>query len=88
MPPAEVCVADGILRCVIRFTALSVSASVRGLSPPLWQKLRFFGNVTNLLDRERPQTPAVIGTGGTGQPNPALYDTIGRTYTVGFNILF
>ena len=52
------------------------------------QKWRFFGNVTNLLDRAPPQTPAVIGTGGTGQPNPALYDTIGRTYAVGFNISF
>jgi outer membrane receptor protein involved in Fe transport len=52
------------------------------------QKLRFFGNVTNLLDRAPPQTPAVIGTGGTAQPNAFLYDTIGRTYAVGFNVSF
>jgi iron complex outermembrane recepter protein len=51
------------------------------------QRLRFFGNVTNLLDRAPPQTPTTIGTGGTGQPS-LQYDTIGRTYTVGMNVSF
>lgn len=49
--------------------------------------LRFFGNVTNLLDRGPPQTPTTVGTGGTGQPS-LQYDTIGRTYTVGVNVSF
>lgn len=51
------------------------------------QKLRFFGNVTNLLDRAPPQTPTTVGTGGTGQPS-LQYDTIGRTYTLGVNYSF
>ena len=49
--------------------------------------LRFFGNVTNLLDHAPPQTPTTVGTGGTGQPS-LQYDTIGRTYTVGVNLSF
>lgn len=51
------------------------------------QNIRLFGNVTNLLDHAPPQTPASVGTGGTGQPS-LQYDTIGRTYTVGFNLSF
>ena len=51
------------------------------------KKLRFFANVTNLLDRGPPQTPTTVGTGGTGQPS-LQYDTIGRTYTLGVNLAF
>ena len=49
--------------------------------------LKFFANVTNLLDRGPPQTPTTVGTGGTGQPS-LQYDTIGRTYTLGVNLAF
>ena len=54
------------------------------------KKLRFFANVTNLLDRSPPQTPTTVGTGGTGGTGqPSLqYDTIGRTYTLGVNLSF
>jgi hypothetical protein len=51
------------------------------------KKLKFFANVTNLLDRAPPQTPGTVGTGGTGQPS-LQYDTIGRTYTLGVNLAF
>jgi outer membrane receptor protein involved in Fe transport len=50
---------------------------------------RVFGNVTNLFDRAPPQTPGNPGfVGGTAGPNAALYDTVGRTYTVGANLSF
>jgi len=50
---------------------------------------RLFANATNLLDRAPPQTPGNPGfVGGTGGPSAALYDTVGRTYTVGANVSF
>ncbi len=61
---------------------LSVDLPVNGV------KIRLYGNVTNLLDRAPPQTPAVVGTFGTAAPNPLLYDTIGRAYTLGLNFEF
>jgi outer membrane receptor protein involved in Fe transport len=53
------------------------------------QTYRLFANATNLFDRAPPQTPGNPGfVGGTGGPNAALYDTVGRTYTIGANISF
>ena len=65
------------------YTDLNVSYE----RPMSGHNLRFFANVTNLLDRAPPQTPTTVGTGGTGQPS-LQYDTIGRTYTVGVNVSF
>ena len=53
------------------------------------QTYRLFANATNLFDRAPPQTPGNPGfVGGTAGPNAALYDTVGRTYTVGATISF
>jgi len=53
------------------------------------QTWRLNFNVTNLLDRAPPQTPGNPGfVGGTGGPSAGLYDTVGRTYTVGANVSF
>jgi iron complex outermembrane receptor protein len=53
------------------------------------QTYRLFANATNLFDREPPQTPGNPGfVGGTGGPSAALYDTVGRTYTVGATVSF
>ncbi|MGP1667716.1 MAG: hypothetical protein ACTS5I_17825, partial [Rhodanobacter sp.] len=53
------------------------------------QTYRFFANATNLFDRAPPQTPGAPGfVGGTGGPSAGLYDTVGRTYTVGANLRF
>jgi iron complex outermembrane receptor protein len=48
-----------------------------------------FFNATNLFDRAPPQTPGNLAfVGGTAGPSAALYDTIGRTYTVGAKVTF
>jgi len=53
------------------------------------QTYRLFANATNLFDRAPPQTPGNPGfVGGTGGPSTGLYDTVGRTYTVGANVSF
>ena len=53
------------------------------------QSYRLFFNATNLFDRAPPQTPGNLNfVGGTGGPNAGLYDTVGRTYTVGANVSF
>ncbi len=53
------------------------------------QTYRLFLNATNLFDRAPPQTPGNPGfVGGTAGPNAGLYDTVGRTYTIGANIAF
>lgn len=53
------------------------------------QTYRLFANATNLFDRAPPQTPGNPGfVGGTGGPSAALYDTVGRTYTIGANVSF
>ncbi|MDT8398330.1 MAG: TonB-dependent receptor [Pseudomonadales bacterium] len=53
------------------------------------QEFGLFANVTNLFDRDPPQTPTTPGfTGGTAGPNASLYDTIGRRYVVGMNVRF
>jgi iron complex outermembrane receptor protein len=50
---------------------------------------RLFFNTTNLFDRAPPQTPGNLNfVGGSGGPSAALYDTVGRTYTVGANMTF
>ncbi len=42
-------------------------------------------NATNLFDRAPPQTAGNLNfVGGSSGPSAALYDTVGRTYTVGF----
>lgn len=53
------------------------------------QTYRLSFNATNLFDRAPPQTPGNLNfVGGTAGPNAGLYDTIGRTYTVGANVSF
>ncbi len=53
------------------------------------QAYRMFANATNLFDRAPPQTPGNPGfVGGTGGPSAGLYDTVGRTYTIGANVSF
>jgi len=50
---------------------------------------RLFFNTTNLFDRAPPQTPGNLNfVGGTAGPSAAMYDTIGRTYTIGANMTF
>lgn len=53
------------------------------------QTYRLSFNATNLFDRAPPQTPGNPGfVGGTGGPSTGLYDTVGRTYTVGARVAF
>lgn len=53
------------------------------------QTYRLFANATNLFDRAPPQTPGNPNfVGGTVGPNAGLYDTVGRTYTIGANVRF
>lgn len=53
------------------------------------QTYRINANATNLFDRAPPQTPGNPGfVGGTGGPSAALYDTVGRTYTIGASVSF
>lgn len=48
-----------------------------------------YANVTNLLDRAPPQSPATPNfVGGTNGPNAGTYDTIGRRWVVGVNVKF
>lgn len=51
-------------------------------------KVTAFGSINNLLDRAPPQTPTLVGAGGTALPSELLYDTIGRAYTIGFKVAF
>lgn len=50
-------------------------------------EMEVFGNVTNLTDAAPPVTPAYLAGPGTGnQHNPAVYDVLGRRFTVGVNV--
>ena len=52
-------------------------------------KMEVFANVNNLLDREPIPTPGAIGRAGTGGAfQTALYDVLGRRYTLGMNYSF
>jgi outer membrane receptor protein involved in Fe transport len=49
----------------------------------------FFVNVTNVFDKDPPQTPGAPGfVGGTAGPSALLYDTIGRRWVLGVNLRF
>lgn len=57
--------------------------------PLAGQEWSLFVNVSNLFDKDPPQTPGALNfVGGTNGPNPALYDTIGRRWVVGANLAF
>ena len=49
-----------------------------------------YGEVQNLFDREPPATPVAFGRTGAepGNPNPQLYDILGRRYQIGLRYRF
>ncbi len=52
-------------------------------------RMQVFGNINNLLDRDPVVTPSTIGRAGTGgNVMSAMYDVLGRRYTVGVNYNF
>lgn len=50
-------------------------------------EMEVFGNMTNLTDADPPLTPGYIaGPGNSNQHNPAVYDVLGRRFTVGVRV--
>lgn len=50
-------------------------------------EMQVFGNVTNLTDVDPPLTPSYSAFNGySTQHNPAVYDVLGRRFTVGVNL--
>ena len=65
------------------YTDLNVS-----FQPTNLEGLRVFGTITNLLDRDPPNSPASIGRTGPGEITVGAHDQLGRRYTAGFSYQF
>jgi iron complex outermembrane receptor protein len=53
------------------------------------EKWSVFVNVTNVFDKDPPQTPGALNfVGGTNGPSALVYDTIGRRFVAGVNLRF
>jgi iron complex outermembrane recepter protein len=59
-----------------------------GFSPAQLEGLRMFATVTNLLDRDPPNSPSIIGRTGPSEVTVGAHDQLGRRFTVGFNYEF
>jgi iron complex outermembrane recepter protein len=55
---------------------------------PVSGDLRVFAEVQNALDRDPPTVAAAIGRTGDSSFNNALYDILGRRYTIGVKYRF
>jgi outer membrane receptor protein involved in Fe transport len=52
------------------------------------EQVELFGNIDNLLDQEPRVTAGPVGRAGTDDINEALYDVLGRRFTVGVRVRF
>jgi outer membrane receptor protein involved in Fe transport len=52
------------------------------------ERVELFGNVDNVFDQDPRATPGVVGRAGVNDINSALYDVLGRRFTVGVRVTY
>ena len=78
------------VRRIPGYALVNMGASLRVIDKPS-QRLDFYVNVNNLLDKDPPFTGAGLGFGPPGPGNYTTqqwYDVVGRTYTVGLRFKY